>query len=194
MDKGNVDEVNYVDFCEDVDGSKELFGVGRDFNHSFSYFPKTQPFVSNAEIVRNNPDDLDDTIARMSDLVRHGVRFSIDDFGTGYSNLSYLQRFAVDKLKIDRSFVMDTPQSADDVAIVTAIIQMGQALRLHVIAEGVETEAQRDFLARAGCDEFQGFLYAPALDPLAFEERVWRGGGKPPASRSARHFLGGLLT
>jgi Ca2+-binding EF-hand superfamily protein len=90
MDKGNVDEVNYVDFCEDVDGSKELFGVGRDFNHSFSYFPKTQPFVSNAEIVRNNPDDLNDTIARIRTMcaqqrIRVGEFFrDFDKLRTGY--------------------------------------------------------------------------------------------------------------
>ena len=65
MDLGNVDEVNYVDFCQDVDGEKQLFGVGRDFNHSFDYFPKTQARVSNAEIVRNNPDDIDDVLARI---------------------------------------------------------------------------------------------------------------------------------
>jgi len=65
MDKGNVDEVNYVDFCEDIDASKELFGVGRDFNHSYDYFPKTRPRVSNAEIVRNAPEDIEDVMARL---------------------------------------------------------------------------------------------------------------------------------
>ena len=65
MDMGNVDEVNYVDFCEDVDNEKQLFGVGRDFNHSFDYFPKTQARTSKAEIVRNAPDDVVDIIARI---------------------------------------------------------------------------------------------------------------------------------
>lgn len=138
--------------------------------------------------------DAEEALHRLQALSALGVCMSIDDFGTGYSSLAYLKRFPIQRLKIDRSFIKGLPGDASDAGIVNAIIQMGQALRLHVIAEGVETEAQRDFLARAGCDEFQGFLYAPALDPLAFEERVWRGGGKPPASRSARHFLGGLLT
>jgi hypothetical protein len=65
MDMGNIDEVNYVDFCEDVDSSKQLFEVGQDFNHSFDYFPKTQARVSKAEIVRNNPTDVDDILARV---------------------------------------------------------------------------------------------------------------------------------
>lgn len=65
MDKGNVDEVNYVDFCDEIDGSTTLFGVGRDFNHSYNYFPKTQPRVSKAEIVRNAPDDVEDVLARI---------------------------------------------------------------------------------------------------------------------------------
>ncbi len=121
-----------------------------------------------------------------------GVTMSIDDFGTGYSSLGYLKRFPIQRLKIDRSFVKGLPGDASDVGIVNAIIQMGQALRLQVIAEGVETEAQREFLLRAGCHEFQGFLYAPALDPKAFEERVWR---RSPAAVSSlgRHRLGGLL-
>lgn len=65
MDKGNVDEVNYVDFCEDIDGAEQLFGVNQGFNHSTNYFPKTQPRVSNAEVVRNCPDDLEDVISRI---------------------------------------------------------------------------------------------------------------------------------
>lgn len=77
MDKGNVDEVNYVDFCEDVDGSDQLFGVGKDFNHSFDYFPKTQPRVSKAEIVRNTPDDVEDVMARVRTVVKQqGIRIS----------------------------------------------------------------------------------------------------------------------
>lgn len=65
MDKGNVDEVNYVDFCEDIDGGDQLFGVSQGFNHSFNYYPKTQARTSNAEVIRNTPDDVDDVIARV---------------------------------------------------------------------------------------------------------------------------------
>lgn len=93
-----------------------------------------------------------------------GVGVSVDDFGTGYSSLAYLKRYPIDKLKIDRSFVMDTPGDADDVAIVTAIIQMGHSLQLKTVAEGVETAAQMELLQRLGCDLVQGFLVSEPLD------------------------------
>ena len=96
-----------------------------------------------------------------------GVGVTIDDFGTGYSSLAYLKRYPIDKLKIDRSFVMDTPQSADDVAIVTAIIQMGHSLQLKTVAEGVETSEQKDMLHRLGCDLVQGFLVSAPMDAQA---------------------------
>ena len=96
-----------------------------------------------------------------------GVGVTIDDFGTGYSSLAYLKRYPIDKLKIDRSFVMDTPQSADDVAIVTAIIQMGHSLQLKTVAEGVETAEQKELLHRLGCDLVQGFLVSAPMDAQA---------------------------
>jgi len=96
-----------------------------------------------------------------------GVGISIDDFGTGYSSLAYLKRYPIDKLKIDRSFVMDTPGDADDVAIVTAIIQMGRSLQLKTVAEGVETQAQIDLLAGLGCDTIQGHAMSMPLDAEA---------------------------
>ncbi len=116
--------------------------------------------------------DADEALQRLRALARIGVGLAIDDFGTGYSSLAYLKRFPIDKLKIDRSFVQGLPGDDSDSAIVVAILQMAGALGMKVIAEGVETEAQRRFLFDSGCHEFQGYLYAPALDSLSFEKRL----------------------
>ncbi len=99
-----------------------------------------------------------------------GVGISVDDFGTGYSSLAYLKRYPIDKLKIDRSFVMDTPGNADDVAIVTAIIQMARSLQLKTVAEGVETEAQVELLRGLGCEQIQGHVVAVPMEGGAARE------------------------
>jgi len=116
--------------------------------------------------------DAPEAMRRLQSLAQLGVRLAIDDFGTGYSSLAYLKRFPIQRLKIDRSFVSGLPAQASDLAIVRAIVQMGRALGMQTVAEGVETEAQRECLGAAGCDQFQGFLFAPALDAAAFETRV----------------------
>ena len=116
--------------------------------------------------------DAADALLRLQALAELGVKLAIDDFGTGYSSLSYLKRLPVNRLKIDRSFVSGLPDDTSDVGIVNAIISMGRALHLNIIAEGVETEAQRRFLKKAGCEQFQGFLFAKALDAAAFEARL----------------------
>jgi diguanylate cyclase (GGDEF)-like protein/PAS domain S-box-containing protein len=107
--------------------------------------------------------DADEALARLRALAALGVTLSIDDFGTGYSSLAYLKKFPIHKLKIDRSFISGLPDDESDQAIVSAIIQMGRALKLTVIAEGVETTAQRDALQRLHCDQYQGFLCAPGV-------------------------------
>ena len=118
-------------------------------------------------------DNLDLTIQRMHELADMGIRFSIDDFGTGYSNLAYLKRMPLYELKIDKSFIRDTPQDANGKAIVQSILAMAGHLGLRVVAEGVETRAQAQFLAEHGAPQMQGYLFARPMqlgDMLALLE------------------------
>jgi EAL domain-containing protein (putative c-di-GMP-specific phosphodiesterase class I) len=125
--------------------------------------------------------DIDAVLLQLRALAALGVRLAIDDFGTGYSSLGYLKRLPIHRLKIDRSFIQRLPEDASDAAITRTIVELGRALHLRVIAEGVETEAQREHLASLGCDEFQGWLYAPALPVAALQERL----GWAPAAPGA---------
>jgi EAL domain-containing protein (putative c-di-GMP-specific phosphodiesterase class I) len=108
-------------------------------------------------------DDLNDAFVKIQALKALGIRISLDDFGSGYSSLTYLKRLPFDKLKIDQAFVRDITVDMDDAVIVRTIIAMGLALRLEVIAEGVETEAQRKYLYDHGCRAFQGYLFSPPV-------------------------------
>lgn len=146
-------------------------------------------------VLMDRPDHTVETLKRLSAM---GVRLAIDDFGTGYSSLAYLKRFPIDVLKIDRSFVSDIPGSAEDAAIATAVTALAHSMQLAVVAEGVETEAQREFLVGLQCDYAQGYLYSkpvsadaiatllttapalatvrPAITPAAAEPRHLRRG------------------
>ena len=118
--------------------------------------------------------DVEDTIVKMTALRAEGVSFSLDDFGTGYSSLSYLKRLPLDQVKIDRSFVRDVLTDAYDSAIARSVIDLGRNLGLGVIAEGVESGAQRDFLAANGCQNYQGYLFSRPLPLHEFEKFVRR--------------------
>ena len=124
-------------------------------------------------------------IAMMDRLHALGLRLSIDDFGTGYSSLNYLKRFRIDTLKIDQSFVRDIHSDPDDRAIVQAIIQMAHALKLTTIAEGVETDAQADFLRANGCDMLQGYRFCRPIEPQAALAWLKEHMAQPPLASSA---------
>jgi EAL domain-containing protein (putative c-di-GMP-specific phosphodiesterase class I) len=168
---------------------------GRQFLH----FNLIKQIEETLAVTKLDPGDLDfeitETIAMhnaeesvgvMRQLKSLGIGLSLDDFGTGYSSLSYLKRFPIDILKIDKSFVRDIPEDANDLAIVSAIIAMAHALGLKVVAEGVETDAQRHFLRDCGAQFAQGFYFGRPLPASDFEEMLAQSSGAVQGISAAR--------
>jgi EAL domain-containing protein (putative c-di-GMP-specific phosphodiesterase class I) len=125
--------------------------------------PSTLEIEITETMLMGNVEAANATVRQLHEL---GVRLAIDDFGTGYSSLNYLKKFPIDTVKVDRSFIMDIPESADDKAITSAVVAMAHRLNMEVVAEGVETQAQLDFLLELDCEYAQGFLFAKPL-PLS---------------------------
>jgi len=130
--------------------------------------------VTEGEVMQNPQQ----AVRVLKDVSALGIKLAIDDFGTGYSSLAYLKRLPVDKLKIDQSFVREIPGDEEDVAIVEAIIALSKSLHLDIIAEGVETQEQKEFLTANGCEQIQGYLYgrpmrAEEMDRMLREKTLW---------------------
>jgi len=118
--------------------------------------------------IMSNPEESIKVLNQIKDI---GVELAVDDFGTGYSSLAYLKRLPIDKLKIDRAFIKDLPDDDEDAAITKAVIALAKSLNLKLIAEGVETQEQRDFIVENGCHNIQGYFYSkpiPADEMRAF--------------------------
>jgi EAL domain-containing protein (putative c-di-GMP-specific phosphodiesterase class I) len=130
--------------------------------------------------------DAEGTIAVLRRLKALGIRISIDDFGTGYSSLAYLKRFPIDTLKIDLAFIRDVTTNADDAAITVAIISMAHSLKLKVIAEGVETKEQLEFLRAHGCDEIQGYYLSRPLPAIELAKLCQETGANAAAILASR--------
>jgi diguanylate cyclase (GGDEF)-like protein len=154
----SVVQLRQPDFVEQVRSALVLSGLP---SHRLELEITEGAFVS----------DVLDALEKLNKVKAMGVELAVDDFGTGYSSLSYLKQMPVDRLKIDQSFVRDIPHSADDCAIVRAILAMAVNLDIDVIAEGVETEEQLEFLRAEGCQEIQGFLLSQPVSPDSFISR-----------------------
>ena len=144
-----------------------------------SFDPRLLDFEITETIAMHNAEE---SVGVMRQLKSLGIGLSLDDFGTGYSSLSYLKRFPIDVLKIDKSFVRDIPEDANDLAIVSAIIAMAHALGLKVIAEGVETGAQWEFLRDCGTQLAQGYYFGRPLPAQDLEALLARGASLVPSA------------
>jgi diguanylate cyclase (GGDEF)-like protein len=147
-------------------------------------------FELTEDIVMQYPDRF---IAKLSELKALGVKLSLDDFGTGYSSLSYLKRFPLDQLKIDQSFIRDVTSNPDDAAIVRAVISLANSMGLGVVAEGVETAAQMEWLRRNRCEKIQGYYFSPPVSASGFEQMLRDHKSLPSEGRSANFSAKTLL-
>lgn len=143
-------------------------GIARAIEHH-SMAPGQLEFEITESMVMDNPEQ---AVHLLCALKAMGCHLSIDDFGTGYSSLAQLKRFPVDCLKIDRSFIQDLPGDADDAAIPRAVLAMAHSLKLRVVAEGVETAEQLQFLREHDCDDVQGFLLGRPMPAAEFRRAL----------------------
>src|ERR1700741_1089578 len=159
-----------------------LLNVVRQAVNEAGLDPRCLELELTESAVMTNPEEAAGTLQELSAM---GVLVSVDDFGTGYSSMSYLRRFPIDNLKIDRGFVKDLMTRADDASIVQAIISLAHSLRLKVVAEGVETPEQLHSLRTMGCDQYQGFHFSPPLPAAEFSALV-RSLEQPDTARRAK--------
>ncbi|HEY0843980.1 MAG TPA: EAL domain-containing protein [Noviherbaspirillum sp.] len=161
---------------------QDIVGMVSDVLKETGCCPEWLELEITESVVMEDPEAAVDTLRKLSDM---GVHLSIDDFGTGYSSLSYLKRFPINSLKIDRSFVRDITTDADDAAIAKAVIALAHSLKLSVIAEGVETAEQLDFLREQRCDQMQGYYLSRPLDIAKLEKLMTE--SKPAAGQTLNH-------
>ena len=152
----------------------KLLGTIRRALHDARLDPSYLEVEVSESALMSDPEESVNILKQLSEM---GVLVSVDDFGTGYSSMSYLQRFPIDKLKIDRTFINEVTSSNDDASIVSAIVSLGHTLKLKVIAEGVETPEQLEFLQMLGCDQYQGYHYSAAMPANELADLI-RGGGR----------------
>ncbi len=160
----------------------KLLGTIRRALHDARLDPSYLEVEVSESALMSDPEESVNILKQLSEM---GVLVSVDDFGTGYSSMSYLQRFPIDKLKIDRTFINEVTSSNDDASIVSAIVSLGHTLKLKVIAEGVETPEQLEFLQMLGCDQYQGYHHSAAMPANELADLI-RGGGRQQALAAAQ--------
>ncbi|MBX3456488.1 EAL domain-containing protein, partial [Ferrovibrio sp.] len=134
--------------------------------------PELTPYLGIEITEQAAIQNMSETVRAIRELAEVGIDAALDDFGTGYSSLSYIQQLPIRKIKLDRAFITDLPHNEKDVALVRAMVGMASGLELPVVAEGVETEAQREFLRAAGCSELQGYLISKPIGPEEMAEML----------------------